>query len=102
MGDIYVGENITYFDGLLRVWLSDGSLIETPFWDKIEVDPSCRKNHHHVRSVQHRRCARGILEGFEARGFCLGVRGGVHVNTHARFFPAIHRYGPVAMAAAGR
>ena len=43
MGDIYVGENITYFDGLLRVWLSDGSLIETPFWDKIEVDPSSGK-----------------------------------------------------------
>jgi hypothetical protein len=40
MGDIYVGEHLTYFDGTLRVWLPDDSVIETPFWDKIEVDPS--------------------------------------------------------------
>ena len=39
MGDIYVGDNLTYFDGVLKVWLPDGSVIETPFWDKIEVDP---------------------------------------------------------------
>ena len=43
MGDIYVGEHITYFDGVLRVWLDDGSVIETPFWDKIEVDPGSGK-----------------------------------------------------------
>ena len=43
MGDIYVGEHLTYFDGTLRVWLPDGSVIETPFWDKIEVDPSTGK-----------------------------------------------------------
>jgi hypothetical protein len=38
MGDIYVGEHITYFDGVLRVWLPDESVIETPFWDKIATD----------------------------------------------------------------
>ena len=43
MGDIYVGEHLTYFDGTLRVWLPDGSVIETPFWDKIEVDPASGK-----------------------------------------------------------
>ena len=43
MGDIYVGENVTYFEGVLKVWLSDGSVIETPFWDKIEVDPDSGK-----------------------------------------------------------
>ena len=43
MGDIYVGEHLTYFDGVLRVWLDDGSVIETPFWDKIEVDPGSGK-----------------------------------------------------------
>jgi hypothetical protein len=43
MGDIFVGDNVTMFDGLLRVWLADGSLVETPFWDKIEVDPVSRK-----------------------------------------------------------
>jgi hypothetical protein len=43
MGDIYVGEHLTYFDGVLRVWLDDGSVIETPFWDKIEVDPNSGK-----------------------------------------------------------
>lgn len=43
MKDIYVGEHVTYFDGVLKVWLSDDSVIETPFWDKIEVDPSSGK-----------------------------------------------------------
>jgi len=43
MKDIYVGEHVTYFDGVLRVWLDDGSVVETPFWDKIEVDPTSGK-----------------------------------------------------------
>jgi hypothetical protein len=43
MGDIYVGPHVTYFEGVLKVWLSDDSVIETPFWDKIEVDPSSGK-----------------------------------------------------------
>ncbi len=43
MKDIYVGEHVTYFDGVLRVWLDDGSVVETPFWDKIEVDPATGK-----------------------------------------------------------
>ena len=43
MGDIFVGDNLTIFDGVLRVWLEDGSVVETPFWDKIEVDPSTGK-----------------------------------------------------------
>jgi hypothetical protein len=43
MGDIFVGDNLTIFDGVLKVWLDDGSVIETPFWDKIEVDPSSGK-----------------------------------------------------------
>ena len=43
IGDIYVGEHVTHFDGVLRVWLADGTLIETPFWDKIEVDPASGK-----------------------------------------------------------
>jgi hypothetical protein len=43
MGDIYVGDHITIFDGVLRVWLDDGSVLETPFWDKIEVDPATGK-----------------------------------------------------------
>jgi hypothetical protein len=43
MGDIFVGDNLTIFDGVLKVWLDDGSLLETPFWDKIEVDPSSGK-----------------------------------------------------------
>jgi hypothetical protein len=43
MGDIYVGDDITIFDGVLRVWLDDGSVLETPFWDKIEVDPATGK-----------------------------------------------------------
>ena len=43
MNDIYVGEHLTYFDGVLRVWLSDDSAIETPFWDKIVVDPGTGK-----------------------------------------------------------
>jgi len=43
MGDIFAGENLTIFDGVLRVWLEDGSLVETPFWDKIEVDPASGK-----------------------------------------------------------
>ena len=30
MKDIYVGEHVTYFDGVLRVWLDDGSVVETP------------------------------------------------------------------------
>jgi hypothetical protein len=43
MGDIFVGDSLTIFDGVLRVWLDDGAVIETPFWDKIEVDPSSGK-----------------------------------------------------------
>jgi hypothetical protein len=43
MGDIFVGENLTTFDGVLRVWLEDGTVIETPFWDKIAVDPNSGK-----------------------------------------------------------
>jgi hypothetical protein len=40
MGDIFLGEGLITFDGLLRIWLEDGSVVETPFWDKIEVDPA--------------------------------------------------------------
>ena len=40
MKDIFVGDHLTIFDGVLRVWLDDGSVVETPFWDKIEVDPA--------------------------------------------------------------
>jgi len=43
MNDIYGVEHITYFDGVLRVWLPDDSVIETPFWDKVEVDPDSGK-----------------------------------------------------------
>jgi hypothetical protein len=43
MGDIFAGDNLTIFDGVLRVWLDDGSVLETPFWDKIVVDPSSGK-----------------------------------------------------------
>lgn len=43
MKDIYVGENVTYFDGVLKVWLPNDSVIETPFWDKIEVDSTSGK-----------------------------------------------------------
>lgn len=43
MKDIYVGDHVTYFDGVLKVWLADGSVVETPFWDKIEVDPTSGK-----------------------------------------------------------
>ena len=43
MKDIFVGDNLTIFDGVLRVWLDDGSVVETPFWDKIEVDPATGK-----------------------------------------------------------
>lgn len=43
MGDIFVGDNLTIFDGVLRVWLEDGSIVETPFWDKIVVDPNSGK-----------------------------------------------------------
>jgi hypothetical protein len=43
MGEIFVGENLTTFDGVLKVWMPDGSVIETPFWDKIEVDPDSGK-----------------------------------------------------------
>ena len=43
MEEIFVGDNVTIFRGLLRVWLADGSLVETPFWDKIEVDPDSSK-----------------------------------------------------------
>lgn len=39
MKEIFAGENLTIFDGVLKIWLEDGSVIETPFWDKIEVDP---------------------------------------------------------------
>ena len=43
MKDIFVGDHLTIFDGVLRVWLDDGSVVETPFWDKIEVDPATGK-----------------------------------------------------------
>jgi hypothetical protein len=43
MNDIFVGDHLTIFDGVLRVWLDDGSIVETPFWDKIEVDPTTGK-----------------------------------------------------------
>lgn len=43
MGEIFVGDNLTIFDGVLRVWLEDGSVVETPFWDKIVVDPATGK-----------------------------------------------------------
>jgi hypothetical protein len=43
MGDIYVGDQIVTFDGVLRVWLEDRVLIETPFWDKITINPSSGK-----------------------------------------------------------
>ena len=43
MKDIFVGDHLTVFDGVLRVWLDDGSIVETPFWDKIEVDPATGK-----------------------------------------------------------
>jgi len=43
IGDIYVGEHVTYFDGVIKIWLADGTLIEIPFWDKIEVDPASGK-----------------------------------------------------------
>ena len=43
MNDIFVGDYLTVFDGVLRVWLEDGSVVETPFWDKIEVDPASGK-----------------------------------------------------------
>jgi hypothetical protein len=51
MKDIFVGDHLTVFDGVLRVWLDDGSVVETPFWDKIEVDPAS---------------AREVLAGFKA------------------------------------
>jgi hypothetical protein len=43
MGDIFVGDNLTILDGMLKVWLDDGSVTETPFWEKIEVDPNSGK-----------------------------------------------------------
>ena len=43
MKDIFVGDHLTVFDGVLKVWLDDGSMVETPFWDKIEVDPATGK-----------------------------------------------------------
>jgi hypothetical protein len=43
MKDIFVGDHVTIFDGVLRVWLDDGSVLETPFWDKIEVNPTSGK-----------------------------------------------------------
>jgi hypothetical protein len=43
MGEIFVGDHLTIFDGVLRVWLEDGSVVETPFWDKVEVDPASGK-----------------------------------------------------------
>jgi len=43
IGDIYGGEHVTDFDGVFKVWLDDGTVIETPFWDKIEVDPASGK-----------------------------------------------------------
>jgi len=43
MGDIFVGDNLTIFDGVLKVWLEDGTLIETPYYDKIVVDPDSGK-----------------------------------------------------------
>ena len=69
MGDIYVGEHVTYFEGVLKVWMADGSVIETPFWDKIEVDPSSGK----ITTMYALFSIAAVpeeLEGFEARGFC--------------------------------
>jgi hypothetical protein len=43
IGDIYVGEHVTHFDGVLKIWLDDGGVLEIPFWDKIEVDPASGK-----------------------------------------------------------
>jgi hypothetical protein len=43
MGDIFVSDQLITFDGVLRVWLEDGSVVETPFWDKIMLDPASGK-----------------------------------------------------------
>lgn len=43
MGDIFVSDELITFDGTLRVWLEDGSIVKTPFWDKIVIDPSSGK-----------------------------------------------------------
>ena len=43
MGDIFVSDQLITFDGVLRVWLDDGSVVETPFWDKIVIDPTSSK-----------------------------------------------------------
>ena len=43
IGDIFVGEHVTYFDGVLKIWLDDGTVLEIPFWDKIAVDPASDK-----------------------------------------------------------
>lgn len=43
MGDIYVGDQIITFDGVLRVWLGERVLIEIPFWDKVTINPSSGK-----------------------------------------------------------
>ena len=43
MGDIFVSDQLITFDGVLRVWLEDSSVVETPFWDKIVIDPTSSK-----------------------------------------------------------
>lgn len=43
MGDIFVSDTLITFDGVLKVWLKDGRAIETPFWDKLEIDPETKK-----------------------------------------------------------
>ncbi|MGP8306716.1 hypothetical protein [Vibrio sp. YIC-376] len=37
---IFVSDNLITFDDILRVWLEDGTQIDTPFWDKIILDES--------------------------------------------------------------
>ena len=43
IGDVFVSDQLITFDGVLRVWLDDGSVVETPFWDKIVIDPTSSK-----------------------------------------------------------
>ncbi len=60
MKDIYVGEHLTCFDGVLRVWLDDGSVIETPFWDKIAVDPGSGKSRRCMPCSASQQCPRSF------------------------------------------
>jgi hypothetical protein len=43
MKTIFGGDIVTIFYGVFKVWLEDGTVVETPFYDKIEVDPSTGK-----------------------------------------------------------